>query len=135
MDEKDIKVTFSGGVKVQAEYKGFKILTDQPVREGGEGTAPSPFDLFLASLATCAGYFVVAFCRERGIPIDDGGLTVRTERHPLTHMIGKMAIKIDLPADFPEKYKNAVVKAADTCTVKAHIFNPPAFEIAAEIKK
>jgi putative redox protein len=61
----EIKVTFPGGLRVDAEYKGFVIKTDQPVKHGGSGTAPAPFDLFLASIAACAGFYVVAFCRER----------------------------------------------------------------------
>jgi putative redox protein len=135
MEEKDVKVTFPGGVRVQADYKGFKVLTDQPAYAGGEGSAPSPFDLFLVSLATCAGYFVVAFCRERGIPIADGGVALKVERNPETRMIAKIAINIDLPAGFPEKYRNAVVKAADICTVKSLILNPPVFAVTAEIRK
>ena len=133
MDEKNVQVTFAGGYKVQAEYKGFKILTDQPTYSGGEGSALSPFDLFLVSLATCAGYFVVAFCRERNIPIDDGGVTLEVSRNPETKRIEKIGIKLALPAGFPEKYKNAVIKAADSCTVKAYIHHPPAFEITAQI--
>jgi putative redox protein len=129
-----IKVTFPGGVRVDASYKGFTFKTDQPAYAGGTGSQPSPFDLFLASLATCAGYFVVSFCEERKIPSEGMEITMRTERDPKTRMIAKVAIDISLPPGFPEKYKAAVVKAADQCTVKKHILSPPAFEIAVIVR-
>lgn len=125
----EIKVTFPGGLKVDAEYKGFVVRSDQPVHQGGEGTASSPFDLFLISIATCAGFYTVAFCRERNIPTDRAGITMRMEKNPETKLIGKISIEIKLPPDFPERYKRAVIKAVDACTVKAHLIKPPAFEI------
>jgi len=126
----EIKVTFPGGLRVDAEYKGFVVKTDQPVHQGGEGTASSPFDLFLISIATCAGFYAVAFCKERGIPTDTAGILMRMEKNPETKLIGKISIEIRLPADFPERYKRAIIKAVDTCTVKAHLLKPPAIEIA-----
>ncbi len=135
MSEREIQVTFPGGLKVNAAYKGFVIKTDQPVHQGGEGTAPAPFDLFLASIATCAGFYVAAFCRERGIPVDGAGVVMHAEKDPETKMIDKIRIEIRLPAGFPEKYLRAVIKAVDYCTVKAHIVKAPSFEITAEIPK
>jgi ribosomal protein S12 methylthiotransferase accessory factor len=135
MDEKEMSVTFPGGLKVDAEYKGFVIKTDQPVYAGGEENAPAPFDLFLASLATCAGFYVLAFCKERGIPTEKASLLVKMNKNPETKMFDKILIEIELPPEFPEKYKNAVVKAADTCAVKAHLSKPPAFEIVARISE
>ncbi|MGB8951998.1 MAG: OsmC family protein [Candidatus Aminicenantales bacterium] len=131
MEEKIMRVTFPGGVKVDADYKGYVIRTDQPVYAGGEGSAPAPFDLFLASLATCAGFYVFAFCRKRQIPTEKLLVYLKTERNPETKMVGKISLEIILPQGFPEKYKNAVIRAADTCAVKAHMLNPPAFEISA----
>ena len=133
MNTREIKVVFPGGYRVDAEYKGFVIKTDQPIHDGGEGTAPAPFDLFMASLATCAGYYVLAFCKEREIPTENAGVIMRMEKNPETKMIGKIAIEIHLPAEFPEKYKNAIIRAVDHCTVKAHMVRPPAFEIEAKI--
>ena len=135
MTEREIQVTFPGGLKVDAVYKGFLIKTDQPVHQGGEGSAPAPFDLFLASIATCAGFYVVAFCRERGIPTENAGVVMHAEKDPETKMISKIRIALRLPAGFPEKYLRAVIKAVDYCTVKAHILKPPAFEITAEVPK
>ncbi len=133
MADQEIKVTFPGGLKVDAEYKGFLIRTDQPVYSGGEETAPAPFDLFLVSLATCAGFYVVAFCRERNIPTDKASVVMKMEKNPESKMIGRMAIEIRLPSDFPEKYLKAVIRAVDVCTVKAHLERPPAIEIQAKI--
>jgi putative redox protein len=129
MAANEIKVVFSGGLKVDAEVHGHVIRTDQPVRDGGEGAAPSPFDLFLASLATCAGYYALAFCIGRGIAT--GGLSVSlvTEKESGAKTIGRMTIRIGLPAGFPDKYREAIGKAVDACAVKAHINNPPVFEV------
>ena len=125
----EIKVTFPGGMRVDAEYKGHIVKTDQPVHQGGEGTASSPFDLFLVSIATCAGFFALAFCKERDIPTEKAGVVMRMEKNPESKMIGKISIEIQLPAEFPERYKRAVIKAVDNCTVKAHLLKPPAIEI------
>ena len=130
---KEIKVTFPGGLRVDAEYKGRVIKTDQPVYQGGEGTAPAPFDLFLASIATCSGIYVLFFCQKRGIPIDNASVVMRTERNPEKKMIEKIVIDVHLPPEFPEKYKSAVLKAVDTCSVKAHMIDPPEFELNAKI--
>ncbi len=129
MDEKIMQVSFPGGLRVEAAYKGFVIQTDQPVYQGGTGTAPAPFDLFLASLAACAGYFVLTFCQERRIATQGLALSMSTEKDPETKMIRRISIEITLPSGFPEKYKNAVIRAADQCTVKKLIFQPPVFEI------
>ena len=118
-----IDVTFDGGKKVNAVVHDFTIKTDQPVRGGGENTAPAPFSLFLASLATCAGYYVKAFCDQRNIPADDITLAMDYEVNPATHLIRKFIIEINVPADFPEKYDAAVINAAAVCAVKRHL-NP-----------
>jgi ribosomal protein S12 methylthiotransferase accessory factor len=131
--DKEIKVTFPGGLRVDAEYKGRIIQTDQPVYQGGEGIAPAPFDLFLASLATCAGFYVIAFCQKRGISTENASLVMKTERNPENKRIEKISLEIQLPPEFPEKYKSAVIKAVDSCTVKLHIQNPPQFETEAKI--
>jgi len=116
-----ISVYFPGGVKVNAKLDGFDVATDQPVKAGGEGSAPAPFGLFLASLATCAGYYVKAFCDSRQIPSDGISLTMDTEYNPAEKMIGKIIIRIHVPAGFPEKYDAAVINAAAICAVKRHL--------------
>jgi len=134
MDTKVMSLTFPGGLRVDAHYKDFVIQTDQPVYEGGANTAPAPFDLFLASLATCAGLYILSFCRERKIPTEGLSLIMTKEKDSETGMIAKLRIEIGLPPGFPMKYKDAVVRAADQCTVKKHIFKPPVIETVAEIK-
>jgi len=133
MPNPQIHVTLPGGSRVDALYRGFTIRTDQPVAAGGTNSAPSPFDLFLGSLATCAGYYVLSFCQERKIPAEGITLTMTTEKTPSSKLITKVAIAIHLPAGFPEKYKTAVIRAAGSCAVKAHLAFPPDFEITAEI--
>jgi ribosomal protein S12 methylthiotransferase accessory factor len=129
MATNEIKIVFGGGLKVDAEYKGFVIKTDQPVREGGGGTAPSPFDYFLVSLAACAGYYALEFCQARKIPTAKLGVSMTTERGAISKMIERVAVRLDLPPDFPPRYREAIVKAVDHCTVKAHILRPPRFEV------
>jgi putative redox protein len=130
---RELKVTFPGGLRVDTEYKGFVIKTDQPTYQGGGGSAPAPFDLFLASIATCAGYYVLAFCQSRGISVEKSEVLMRTERNPETKRIEKISIEIKLPSDFPERYKKAVIKAVDSCSVKVHILKPPSFEVTARM--
>ena len=125
----EMKVVSAGGKKVDALYKGFTIRTDQSKEYGGDGTAPEPFDMFLASIGTCAGVTVIMFCQNRSIPTDNIAMTLSFERNPETNMVETVSIDIQLPADFPEKYRDAVKRVVDQCTVKKHILHPPAFEI------
>jgi putative redox protein len=128
-----MEVVFPGSKKVNALYKGFIIETDQPEHAGGGGSAPSPFDLFLASIGTCVGFYVLSFCQERSIPTEGLKLNLRAERNEETGLIGKIAIEIRLPREFPKKYGDAVKRAAELCAVKKHLENPPQFEIATTI--
>ena len=129
---KELRVSFPGGKRVDAEYKGFVIRTDQAVHAGGEGSYPAPFDLFLASIATCAGIYVLSFCQNRGIPSEKAGVIMKADYDFESRMIGRISLEIKLPQEFPQKYKKAVIKAVDSCSVTAHMLNPPAFEITAE---
>jgi ribosomal protein S12 methylthiotransferase accessory factor len=129
----DMIVSFPGGLRVDANYKGFTVKTDQPEGEGGENSAPSPFDLFFCSLGTCAGFYVLSFCRERDIPTDDIRVIQTFERDSETRKVTQINIDIQLPADFPEKYVKAVKASAGKCTVKKVILNPPVFNITAKI--
>jgi len=131
--DREMKISFPGGLRVDAEYRGFVIKTDQPAYSGGDGSAPAPFDMFLASIATCAGYYVLAFCNKREIPTEKAAVVMKTRRNLETKRIEKILIEIQLSPEFPEKYKKAVIKAVDSCSVKAHILNPPIFEVEAKI--
>jgi ribosomal protein S12 methylthiotransferase accessory factor len=127
----ELVITNPGGVRVEARLGAFTITTDQPEKAGGEGTAPSPFDLFLASLGTCAGYYVASFCRQRELPTEGLRLVQTLERNPETRRLERVAIDIQLPPGFPEKYREALVRAADQCTVKKVLDDPPAIEVSA----
>jgi ribosomal protein S12 methylthiotransferase accessory factor len=127
----DMKITFHGGKRVNAEYNGFVHRTDQPKESGGDNTAPSPFELFLASLGACAGFYVLSFCQQRGIDTTGIELRQNMDWDPKTHMVAQVGIEIVLPASFPEKYRAAVVQAAQSCTVKKHLLRPPQFSISA----
>ena len=116
-----IEVFFDGGRKVNANIKGFTIKTDQHEKAGGEGSAPEPFTLFLASIATCAGVYVQSFCAQRDIPVNEISLSMEYEVDPIAKMIAMIRIYIHVPYDFPEKYENAVINAAALCAVKKHL--------------
>lgn len=122
-------IRFPGGVAVTAHHKGFTISTDQPGANGGANSAPSPFDLFLASLGTCAGFFALRFCQQRDLDTTGLRLTLDTEHDPEVHRIAKARIAIHLPEGFPEKYRKAILRSVDQCSVKRHILEPPAFEV------
>jgi putative redox protein len=124
-----MEIILEDGKKVNANIKGHIIKTDQPKEYGGEDSYPTPFDLFLASLGTCAGFYVKIFCQKRNIPTDNIKIIQTMEYDETTVMIDKIKIDIKLPSDFPEKYKEAVVNSANLCAVKKHIQNPPEFEV------
>lgn len=125
----ELTVSFPGKKKVDASYKGFTIKTDQPQPKGGDGSAPSPFDLFLASIGTCSGVYVLDFCANRGISLENVRVVQTMKRDPESGMIVAVTLRIELPKDFPDKYKDSLVRAVDLCTVKKHIMNPPQFTI------
>ncbi len=116
-----MRVVFPGGKRVNAEYKGFTVATDQPVEAGGANSAPSPFDLFLTSLGTCAGYFVLAFCQRRDLPTDGLALNLDAVRDPGGHRIARIRIEILLPRRFPTDYVDACVRAAEQCAVRSYL--------------
>lgn len=127
----NMEITFPGGARVDARMDGTIVMTDQPPQAGGEGSAPTPFALFLASIGTCAGIYVLNFCRQRGIPTDDIRLVQRHHRDASTGMVDQIEVTIDLPPDFPQQYIESVVRAADLCAVKKHLGNPPEIVVTA----
>jgi ribosomal protein S12 methylthiotransferase accessory factor len=122
-------IDFPGGARVDAHFGAFTVQTDQPAQAGGEGSAPTPFALFQASLGTCAGIYVLNFCRQRGLSSEGIRLVQRTIPDPATNMVAQVELEIQVPADFPEKYHEALVRTASHCTVKKHIEHPPAFVV------
>jgi ribosomal protein S12 methylthiotransferase accessory factor len=134
----EIKITFPGGKKVNAEVNGLVIPTDQTKLEGGENTAPSPYFHFIASIGTCAGSYILSFCQERKIPTDGITLTERLEFATTPEgktFLDTIAIDINVPPDFPEKYHKALVKVADQCAVKKAILRPPKFAINTVVQR
>lgn len=125
----DMEIFFPGGKKVNTIYKGFTIETDQSKDDGSKSSAPAPFDLFLASIGTCTGIYVLLFCQARHIPTEKLKLILHTERNKETGMISNIVIEIKLPRDFPEKYREHLIKVAGKCSVKKHLENPPLFDI------
>jgi putative redox protein len=129
----EIQVKLSGKKQVTAHFAGYQVITDQPKEDGGDATGPAPFDLFLASLATCAGFFVQSFCQTRGISVEGISIVQNSERDEKTHLVSKVKIEILLPSSFPEKYRASVIAAANGCTVKKHLQSPPQLEVVTKI--
>ncbi len=128
MADNEMTVSFPGGKCVTAHYLDFDIQTDQSEKYGGEASAPEPYGLFLASLATCAGIYVLGFCAKRDIPTEGIRLVQRWERDD-KGKLARLGIDIELPAGFPEQYHDAVVRAASQCAVKKTMESPPEMTI------
>ena len=126
---KDITVKFPGGKRVDAHYDGRVVQTDQSVKNGGEGSAPEPFDLFFVSMATCVGIYVLEFCTTRDIPTEGLGVHLLSQFDATEKRYPQITIDLTLPTNFPAKYKKAIWRTANLCTVKKHILNPPHFSI------
>lgn len=126
---KKIDLTFPGGKRVDAHYNGMTVATDQSVGNGGEGSAPEPFDLFFVSIATCVGIYALEFCQSRDLSSEGLGVRLEAERDEQQKRYSKIDLHLTLPKNFPEKYEKAIKRAADLCTVKKHILNPPEFQI------
>ena len=124
----ELIITLEEGKKVNAEYKGHLMPTDQSERDGGDNSAPAPFDLFLASMGTCAGIYVKSFCEQRQIDITGIRIIQSMEYDQEKRMISQINLDIQVPEGFPEKYKTPMIKAAELCAVKKHLETPPAFK-------
>lgn len=125
----DMIIDFPGGARVDAHFRDHTLSTDQPPQGGGEDSAPMPFEVFLASIGTCAGIYILGFCRQRGIPTDGLRIVQRNERNPFTGALEKVGLEIQVPPDFPKQYHSALIRSAELCLVKKTLENPPAFDI------
>ncbi len=123
-----IRISFPGGVAVNADVSGHLISTDQPRQHGGRDSAPTPFDLFLASIGTCAGFYALRFCQERDLETRGLQISLDPIRDPSGKRVGRIVISVDLPPEFPDKYRRALARAIDHCAVKRHILEAPQFE-------
>ena len=118
-------IDFPSGSRVDAHFGKFTVATDQPP----VASAPTPFAVFLSSIGTCAGIYVLGFCQQRGIPTDGVRIVQRVFSNPLTHMVDKIDLEIQVPNSFPDKYRDSLIRSAELCAVKKHLENPPSFEI------
>lgn len=119
----EIMIDFPGGQQVDAHLNGLTITTHQ------DGSAPTPFHLFLASMGTCAGIYVLNFCAQRGIPTEGVRVVQRLSANPISHMVEDVELEIQVPPSFPQEYFDAVVRAAQLCAVKKHLEKPPHFNV------
>ncbi len=126
----EMVIDFPGGARVDAHFGDFVVPTDQPPRGGGEGSAPTPFLTFLSTIGTCAGIYVLGFCRQRGIATEGIRLIQRVKADPMSGMVTDVQVTIELPESFPAKYADAVVRAAEQCAVKKHFEHPPVIRVA-----
>lgn len=124
----EMEIVFPGGARVDAHMGNLVVETNQ------DGSAPAPFGLFLASIGTCAGIYVLSFCQHRGLPTDGVKVVQRVGMNPATRMVDRVELDIVVPPDFPEKYHDALIRAADQCAVKKHLEQPPVFHVQTRVE-
>jgi len=124
-----VDISFPGGKRIDAKIGDFTIHTDQSEKYGGQASAPQPFDLFLASIATCAGIFAWNFCQTRKIPTEGIRLRMECIREEKKKLISEMKLHLTLPEGFPEKYRSGILRAMELCSVKQHMHDAPQFSI------
>jgi len=125
----DMMIDFPGGSRVDAHFGSFTVATDQPP----ESSAPAPFDLFLSSIGTCAGIYVLGFCQQRNLPTEGIRIIQRSHHSQFSGLVENIELEIQLPAGFPEKYRDSVIRSAELCKVKKHLEHPPKFQISTRI--
>ena len=125
----ELLIDFPGGSRVDAHFGNFTIPTDQPP----VASAPTPFEVFLASIGTCAGIYVLGFCQQRGLPTNSIQIIQRTHSNPLTGMIRQMDLEIVIAPTFPEKYRDSLIRSAELCKVKKHLENPPTLNVTTNV--
>ncbi len=125
----EMLIDFPGGSRVDAHFANFTVPTDQPPAT----SAPTPFAVFLSSIGTCAGIYVLGFCRQRNLPTDGIQIIERVHSNPMTGMVEKIDLEIQVPPSFPEKYRDSLIRSAELCAVKKHLENPPRFEITTQV--
>ena len=125
---KEFLIRLPGGRRVDASIGAHVVHTDQPRDNGGENAAPSPFDLFVASIGTCAGIFVQGFCARRGIPYE--AIVIReTVEFDAQGILSRVRLDLELPSSFPDRYREALLRTVDQCSVKRAIAAQPTFEV------
>jgi ribosomal protein S12 methylthiotransferase accessory factor len=127
--EKRIKISFPGKKRVDATIGEFTVQTDQLTRNGGDGSAPQPFDLFFVALATCAGISALDYAQERSLPTDGLDVTLVATRHVSEPRYDRVCINVTMPDGFPEEHVAALLEDVSNCSVKRHVLQPPSFEV------
>ncbi|MDU9394022.1 OsmC domain/YcaO domain-containing protein [Pseudomonas japonica] len=125
----EIKVNFLDNLRLEAKFDDFTVIADQPIRYKGDGSAPGPFDYFLASSALCAAYFVKLYCQTRDIPTDNIRLSQNNIVDPENRYAQIFKIQVELPADISEKDRQGILRSIDRCTVKKVVQTGPEFII------
>lgn len=125
----EMLIDFPGGSRVDAHFGNFSVPTDQPPT----ASAPTPFTVFLSSIGTCAGIYVLGFCKQRNLPTDDLRIVQRIHSNPMSGMVEKIDLEIQVPSTFPEKYRDSLIRSAELCAVKKHLENPPRFDISTKV--
>ncbi|MDG9760652.1 OsmC domain/YcaO domain-containing protein [Pseudomonas sediminis] len=125
----EIKVNFLDNLRLEAKFDDFTVIADQPIRYKGDGSAPGPFDYFLASSALCAAYFVKLYCQTRDIPTENIRLSQNNIVDPENRYAQIFKIQVELPADISEKDRLGILRSIDRCTVKKVVQQGPEFII------
>ncbi|MCH2558753.1 MAG: OsmC domain/YcaO domain-containing protein [Alcanivorax sp.] len=125
----EIKVNFLDNLRLEAKFDDFTVVTDQPIRYKGDGSAPSPFDYFLASSALCAAYFVKVYCKARDIPTDNIRLSQNNIVDPEDRYNQIFRIQVELPEDLSDKDRQGILRSIERCTVKKVVQTGPEFQI------
>jgi ribosomal protein S12 methylthiotransferase accessory factor len=129
MNTSEIRITFPGGKRVEAHLGSRVIKTDQSPAHGGDGSAPEPYDLFLASIGACAGAYVLGFCQARGIRTTDISIGERLFFDDAQTRLERVELELAIPDDFPEKYRAALLRAVEGCKVKRTLASPPEISV------
>ena len=122
-------IDFPGGSRVDAHFGNFTVPTDQPPT----ASAPMPFEVFLASIGTCAGIYVLGFCKQRGLSTEGIQIVQRNHANPTNGMVEEIDLEIQIPASFPEKYRDSLIRSAELCKVKKHLEQPPKFNVTTQV--
>ena len=122
-------IDFPGGQKGDAHFRGHTVQSDQPTTD----SAPMLFELFLASIGTCAGIYVLGFCQQRNLPTEGIRIIQHNHPNPATGMMDKIDLEIQVPPTFPEQYHAALVRSAELCKVKKTLEHPPVFEVMTKV--
>ena len=122
-------IDFPGGSRVDAHFGSFTVATDQPP----VASALSPFEVFLSSIGTCAGIYVLGFCKQRNLPTEGIRIVERINHSHSTGMVETIELEIQVPEGFPDKYRDSLIRSAELCAVKKHLEKPPRFDITTEV--